>query len=510
MSILSAIALPLYQADISSCQNYTFGGLERQAQKELGFFGKPAKVTGVSFDELVDRLLAPNMSVADRNFTDIFLCFFRKFAAPIELFSAILVRLESVADDKSVNHLTRTASQLRIIDIAAKWVSIYPGDFAYPSTKRRLEAFITHLGTEPVFAVVAQKMRSCLHHVVEDDDTGWARTDADIEGSESEYLQDGSSNSQPSTDQSFSEKLSKLQLGQGELSADRRPSKTGSVSSSTHETESTAPLAAAIYNSVEDYEREAATMIPTGTLPLDKNRYRIFMDIPDDEVADEITRIDWVLFSSIRVRDLVRHFSLPPDQKEKCKSLQNVNRMINHFNHIARWVANMILIHDKAKRRALMVGKFISIALKLRHLNNYNGLAAVMAGVNGTAIHRLRQTRALIPKEVQRRFARLSLLMGNVRKKFGAYHLAWENSPLPRIPFVAAHRLDLVSAAEASQTFVGAKGDRINWEKFEVILGIMESQGTSYPNLARNLLAYKVIMDCRIPLDDEVRNHCDC
>jgi hypothetical protein len=261
------------------------------------------------------------------------------------------------------------------------------------------------------------------------------------------------------------------------------------------------------FNNVEDYEREAATMIPHATLPLTKFRYHIFMDTSDDDFADEMTRIDWVMFSSIRLRDLVRHVSLPLEQRVKCRSLTNVERMVSHFNHIAKWVANMILMREKAKHRALMLEKFMTIALKLRLLNNYNGLAAVLAGINGTAIHRLAQTRALVPPDVQKRFARLVLLMGTQKSHF-AYRLAWENSPLPRIPFIPLHRRDLVSAEEGSRTFVGANGERINWKKFEVlsevILPIMKSQVVPYPNLQKHENARELILDCRMPVDDEV------
>lgn len=261
------------------------------------------------------------------------------------------------------------------------------------------------------------------------------------------------------------------------------------------------------FHSVEDYEREASTMVPKSTLPLTKFRYNIFMDTTDDDFADEMTRIDWVMFSAIRLRDLVRHVSLSLEQKEKCKSLTSVNRMISHFNHIAKWVANMILMRDKPKHRALMLEKFMNIALKLRQLNNYNGLAAVLAGINGSAIHRLGQTRALVPADVQKRFARLVLLLAPQKSHF-AYRLAWENSSLPRIPFIPLHRRDLVSAEEGSRTFVGANGERINWKKFEVlsevILPMMKSQIQPYPNLSRHDIARELILDCRMPTDDEV------
>lgn len=478
------------------------------------FFDKPAKVAGVTFDELVDRLLGQSMSRADNNFSDIFLCLYRKFAAPGELFGAIEARFDRIAEDKNTQYLTRTATQLRIITVVAKWVTAYPGDFASPSTSAKLDVFISGLSGEPVFAAAAQEMRTQLQsRVIEDDDTGWARTDADveIETGNSTVESAPASPARRRTDprDPIEEEVGGLHIDdEGDEEMERKESRVDSNMSGRADSphESIAPS----FHTVEDYEKEAATMIPQGNLPLTKFRYHIFMDTSDDDFADEMTRIDWVMFSSIRLRDLVRHVSLPLEQKEKCKSLANVNRMIDHFNHVAKWVANMILMRDKAKHRAQMLEKFMTIALKLRQLNNYNGLAAVLAGINGSAIHRLAQTRALVPAEVQKRFARLVILMGTQKSHF-AYRLAWENSSLPRIPFIPLHRRDLVSAEEGSRTFVGAKGERINWKKFEVlsevILPIMKSQVVPYPNLVKHDIARELILDCRMPVDDEVCPH---
>ncbi|RDL39275.1 Ras GEF [Venustampulla echinocandica] len=473
------------------------------------FFDKPAKVAGVTFEDLVDRLLGQHMSRADSNFSDIFLCLYRKFAAPGELFAAILNRLERIADDKNTHYLTRTATQLRIITVLAKWVSSYPGDFASPSTSRNLDNFINHLSSEPIFAAAAQTMRAQLQsRVVEDDDTGWARTDADVESETTSIAESAPASPgmrKTSAKSELEEDVSNLHIDEHNEELERLKSRTESSGSARFGSPNRSSFSPS-FHTVEDYEREAATMVPRATLPLNKNRFRIFTNIPDDDIADEMTRIDWVMFSSIRLRDLVRHVSLPLEQKEKCKSLANVNRMINHFNHIAHWVANMILIREKAKHRAIMLEKFMVIALKLRQLNNYNGLAAVLAGINGTAIHRLAQTRVLVPADVQKRFARLVLLMASQKSHF-AYRLAWENSPLPRIPFIPLHRRDLVSAEEGSKTFVGANGERINWKKFEVlsevILPIMKSQVVPYPNLTRNDNAREIILDCRMSVDDE-------
>ncbi|KAJ9132649.1 Ras GEF [Pleurostoma richardsiae] len=475
-------------------------------RNDEAFVERPAKVAGVTFDELVDRLLAPRMSRADNNFADIFLCLYRKFAAPGELFSAILTRLDRVKEDKTAHYLMKTATQLRIIEVVAKWVATYPGDFARPTTRRNLEDLIKHLSTEPIFSAAANQMRNHLeNNVVEDDDTDWAKSDKE-EQRGSNATGSGLTDS-PKRGGDLHTALSSLRLNEKEANEHSgRPSQGSDLSHLERVSSSNGGASQFQFHSYEDYEREAATMVPQSTLPLNKFRYHIFIDADPDDIADEITRIDWVMFSSIRIRDLVRHVSLSAEEKERCRSLRNVNRMIAHFNHVAKWVANMVLIRDKAKHRAPILEKFMNIALKLRQLNNYNGLAAVLAGINGAAVHRLAQTRALVSPEVQKRFARLVLLMGTQKSHF-AYRLAWENSPLPRIPFMPLHRRDLVSAEEGSRTFVGPNGDRINWKKFEVLgevlLPIMKSQGTPYPNLHKHEMSRELILDCRMETDEE-------
>ncbi|KAL7951026.1 ras guanine nucleotide exchange factor domain-containing protein [Trichoderma barbatum] len=452
---------------------------------------KQQKMAGVPFDDLVDRLLALPLSRADLNFFDVFLCLYRKFAAPGELFSAILMRLDRVRDDKTVHHLTKTATQLRIIETVAKWASLYPGDFARLATRRNLDEFIRYLSTEPIFCIAARQMhRNLTLNVIEDDDTGWANADDADDQLASDIL---------------SKELSELPAGLTALQFEEDNFERPSVSSENLARVVGSGGQIQLY-SYEDYDREAATLDPTDHLPMNKFRYRIFIEIKDDDIADELTRIDWIMFSSIRIRDFVRHVSLSSSQKEICKSLNNVNRMINHFNHVAKWVANMILLRDKAKHRALVLEKFMNIALKLRQLNNYNGLAAVLAGINGTAIHRLAQTKALVSQETHKKFARLVILMGTQKSHF-AYRLAWENSPLPRIPFMPLHRRDLVSAEEGSKTFVGPNGDRINWKKFEVLgevlLPLMKSQGSPYPNLSKNDNVRELILGCHMTTDEE-------
>lgn len=132
----------------------------------------------------------------------------------------------------------------------------------------------------------------------------------------------------------------------------------------------------------------------------------------------------------------------------------------------------------------------------------------MIAGINGTPVHRLALTRELLPVQVQKEFMRLIILMGTQRSHF-AYRLAWENSFSERIPFLPLHRRDLVSAEEGNKTFVGENKSRINWKKFEVmgevVLGIQRSQKSPHPQAQKFDEVERLILDTRFSGDEEVR-----
>ncbi|KAL1893878.1 hypothetical protein Cpir12675_003896 [Ceratocystis pirilliformis] len=473
--------------------------LDRSSAKGDHLSNTRNQAAGVTLDDLINRLLALRMAKAEHNFANVFLCMYRKFAAPGDLFARILTRLDHVRDDKTQHYLTKTATQLRIVDVVVRWVSLYPGDFARPATRRNLREFVRNLATEPIFAIAAQQIQTCLaSSVVDDDDTGWEMSDDPTENDAD----------RAAAGQSVSDMFSGIIALRLE-DDDRMPLTHGlDLEIHGHSSLSATSGIQCHYNSVEDYERAASKLVPVEMFPMNKARFHQFMEISNEEVVSEMTRIDWIMFSSIRVRDLIRYVSLSAQQKAKAKSLKNVNRMIMHFNHIARWVANMILLRDKPKHRAQIFEKFIDIAHRLRGYNNYNGLAAVLAGLNSTSIHRLAQTKALLPADAQKQLAMLTLLMAT-QKSYFAYRLAWENSPLPRIPFIPLHLRDLVSAEEGNSTLVSSDKNTtlINWAKFdvlgEVLLPIMRSQGMEYSNLRRNESVRELLLECRMPTDED-------
>jgi hypothetical protein len=450
---------------------------------------------GATFDELVDRLLDQPASKSDLKFAATFLAIYRKFAAPGKLLEAVVERFDAV-EQNGEPVMTKSTAQLRYLAVIDKWVHTYPGDFAFPKTQRRLRTFAHKVSENRVFAVAAREISIALEAVSPDDDTDWACNDKDREASGE------------TSRSSMASSVSTL-IDDPEFSFDRELSGTTLFNDIEPPELPKVPNQMTVY--VEQAQRCARELQPIPRTPLTKIQWRALMDQPDDAIAKELTRIDWIMFSATRPRDLVRYVSMTKQQKAGCRNQANVDRQSEHFNQVAFWVANYVLLRDKPKHRVLMLEKFMRIARKLRELNNYNGLGAVIAGVKSTAVHRLSATRELLPPSVGKDWLKLEILMAPSRSHF-AYRLAWENSSSERIPYLPLHRRDLAAAEEGNRTFLGDESDgRINWKKFEimgdVIVSLQRAQGMPYKNLGGpkgNELVKELLLEVKLVKEEEV------
>jgi hypothetical protein len=497
----------------------------------------PSDENGYTFEQLVDRLLAQPMSKNDTKFAAVFLALYRRFATPGQLLHAMLKRFEALHKEKELP-MIRIIAQLRYLAILHQWVAYYPGDFAYPTTRRRIRRFASTLALNREFSVAATEIIRDLEMVVEDDDTDWACSDRQRAQNEQIPTFHNSVLDEDSDEDEFSRALGHMSMSNSARNSVAR----SSVTDGTLSTNGSMGSSQTLLTQVEKNEKLARQLEPNPIKPLSKIQWHQLMNETDEAIARELTRIDWIMFSSVRPRDLVRHVSLNAEEKKKCKNLENVTRMTEHFNHVAYLVTNYILMRDKPKHRALMMEKWMKIARQLRKLNNYNMLGAVLAGVKGTAVHRLLATRDLVPQPTSHDFLKLDILMGP-QKSHAAYRLAWENSSGERIPYIPLHRRDLVSASEGNSTFVGARKktdsavaphpgvsvfegaagkrdsrepppggvvgkERINWRKFEimgeVIVGVQRAQGTPYPNWQKCEEVRNLILDVKINKDDDV------
>ena len=340
--------------------------LPKQQPKEDGAVSDKPEL-GTTFDNLVDRLLSQTMSKADTKFVAMFLCLYRKFAAPSMLLSAIILRFGKCNDPKYPLML-RTVSQMRYLSILAQWINEHPGDFAHPVTRQVLISFVSGLAVQRTFSVAIREIVASLESVSVDDDTYWACSDAtrNTAGTAESFTNLISVHSLSSTndDNSSAEESAEITGIHETPVRDPRRNSTAQFTDSyvsQSASQSTGSFQA-LMNSIETAQKQAQLLVPRLKSLLSKEHWHQFVDMSDESISLELTRIDWIMLSSIRPRDLLRHVNLPADERDNYRSLENVTRMINHFNHVAFWVANIILLRDKPKHRAKALEKCMSIA----------------------------------------------------------------------------------------------------------------------------------------------------
>ena len=326
-------------------------------------------IAGITFEELTSRLLEYSMSRQDSRFITTFLCFFRMFAAPTRLLAAIISSFSQISRN-GAPHLLKLGNQLRYLSVISHWVNSYPGDFAHPSIRQEVSVFITEVAAQRVFAAAAHDIFKALACAEEDDDTFWACSDI-----EKSHYEDSIGQNQTSVTPHIKDARSSANPFLVETSNDSRDSERSlglekltkhSKSSSTvsSDTRSASISGSSISSQLESIEipQQRASVLNQHQVPVTKVQWRQFIEHGDQDIADELTRIDWTFYLTIKPRDLIRHVSSSRKQKENSRNLEHVSRMVDHFNRVAFWVSHMVLLRDKAKHRAQALEKFMSIA----------------------------------------------------------------------------------------------------------------------------------------------------
>lgn len=335
-------------------------------------------VVGLTLDNLVDRLVSLPIRREDACFNEAFLCLYRKFASPAQLLAALYDRWEALQGREEEPAILTLQSQLRIVTMLARWVAEYPGDCAHPLTRHYLSQVCEMLSEDRVFAAAAREIMDSVEQQIPDDDIRWSISDNDIGDDAIQALFPGLKGLEDTTRSTDSndwfegngESFLKDD-SDGESLGHRRGASSASGRSGDPQGSTSAGPLNTVLDSIEAAKAQAELLTPLGRTALTKVQWRQFMEYSDDELAAELTRMDWIMYSALHARELIRHVSLGQADKEKTRSLDHLNRMINHFNHVGYWTTSMILLRDKPKHRAKALEKFIDVArVSWRHYVN--------------------------------------------------------------------------------------------------------------------------------------------
>ncbi|XP_057200463.1 ras guanyl-releasing protein 3 [Triplophysa rosa] len=121
-----------------------------------------------------------------------------------------------------------------------------------------------------------------------------------------------------------------------------------------------------------------------------------------------------------------------------------LERSIALFNGISQWVQLMVLSKLTPQHRAEVINKYIHVAQKLLHLQNFNTLMAVVGGLSHSSISRLKETHSHLSPEVTKIWNEMTELVSS-NGNYCAYRKAFSECEGFKIPILGVHLKDLIA-----------------------------------------------------------------
>jgi len=201
-------------------------------------------------------------------------------------------------------------------------------------------------------------------------------------------------------------------------------------------------------------------------------------DIDEEEIARQMSIIDWNLYTVIRPNEFLlkswtRNVSRAP----------NLIALQKRFNDVAKWVATCILNDRKVagKGKAKSLTRFLRVADYLRNLNNFLSLGAIYTGIANTAVYNLKGLTRELNKQQLETLHELERLF-SCEGSYKNYRTAYNAAKPPCIPFIGVHLRDISIVEDCDMDKI--KGT-INFSKrlvlYRIITTTLRYQPIPYP-----------------------------
>jgi hypothetical protein len=211
------------------------------------------------------------------------------------------------------------------------------------------------------------------------------------------------------------------------------------------------------------------TLVPTARGPGSPRPF-YWAEAPLTEIARQMTLIEHDLYRSIQAWEF---FKCGWSKKGKEQSSPNVLAMVQRFNQVSQWVAHEVLRGADPKARANRVQQMIELAQQCEELNNFNGIMEVLAGIDNSAIYRLKRTWALVGQKYHKLYDRLKAQMSSS----GAYKAqrdALHQCKPPCVPYLGMYLTDLTFIEDGNKDEVEHQGNRlINFRKRRLLATVL-------------------------------------
>jgi len=231
--------------------------------------------------------------------------------------------------------------------------------------------------------------------------------------------------------------------------------------------------------STDTKKRLSIPFVPRLTSPAFWAKYpgEHFLGLDEDELARQLTLIEFDNYKAIEPIELLNQAWNKAHLKHRSP---NILRMIARFNSISFWVARAVVGEERFRQRVRVMTKVIRIAQSLYAKNNFNGLLAVMAGLNNSAVHRLKFTFEELDKKDAKSVSEFGELLSST-KGYKNYRQRVHNINPPLLPYLGVYLTDLTFLEDGNPDIIDGL---INFKKremiFNVISEIQQYQQTPY------------------------------
>lgn len=231
----------------------------------------------------------------------------------------------------------------------------------------------------------------------------------------------------------------------------------------------TSALKKALQKKILEKPRIARPSIPPIYVKNPKKKTQL-MELNSKVIAEQLCHVEFDFFKEIEAKEWIEMNSKNKPEK--------MDKMIEHFNDICRWVMQTLLDIPGYKERAKIFSKFIRISQYLREMDNFETLNAIINSLRDPCIFRLNATKGEVDKKHTRMLDELHELM-NPDKGYTNYRqalLAAKTGNGPCIPYLGVYRRDLIYHFEVERTS-DREGNKIDFKRKTLVYNlVMEIQ----------------------------------
>lgn len=193
------------------------------------------------------------------------------------------------------------------------------------------------------------------------------------------------------------------------------------------------------------------------------------LDLHPEEVARQITLIEFNLFKKIHYRELL---GVRWTKANKLTESPNVLAMISFTNHFVNWIITNILKEEDVITRCLILSRFITIGkICYKKYNNFNAAMEVLSALRSSSIFRLKHTWKYLSDESWNDFEELVELFES-DNNFKKYRKAIEKSVPPCLPYLGRYLSELMFLDEKHPNKI-VDTELINFGKMYLISDIL-------------------------------------